>query len=146
MKRGQLDDRWKEIRGKVALIFHLLITTKALPPPLAPHSHTHPNTCRRVHVNVHTNSPVLESISSQPETNRKNSPNSTTPILLPLPAFLYFSPLLLPLNPPTPLQPGLLTLPLPSTLTPTHPVLLPSSTAASQKSREQSLGGSVRLN
>lgn len=32
MNRGQLDDRWKEIRGKVALIFHLLITTKALPP------------------------------------------------------------------------------------------------------------------
>lgn len=111
MSRGQLDDRWKEIRGKVALIFHLLITTEALP-PLWCHSHT---SCAP---------PVLSWRVFH--FKQQKIPNSTAHFLLPLNPnpvpFLFLSP------------------------QHTHAVLLPSSSATSQQSREQSLGGSARLN
>lgn len=126
-----------EIRGKIALLFHLLITTKA-PPPISA-------TTTRTHVYVHANNPVLESISAQLLKSQIVQNHSFLSSLVCLASFIYlfFSP-----HQPLTLLPGILGFtcsPLPSVYPPTQPSL-PSSPATTQQSREQSLGGSARLN
>lgn len=126
----------KKIRGKVALIFHLLIMNNSPPPTYSSYTVTptptqmHTNSSLYVHMCVQTVQSWTAFWFSLRQTGKYLQISSTSILLHSFLSLLFCTP--------SQVQPGL--------PPPTHLAPVPSSLAASQQSREQSLGGSTRLN